>query len=182
MDYFFDAFFKKSDSDDSAALSYEPLRRTLIYHNLTSKDLCKKAEVSQSTMNLILQERAVSLTILLRICNALDCPLTDVVSYTPSSGVFPTMLVNEQADDAPFEDGGNTNEELIQSILNSRLEESPDLTAAILRTLLLKIDEGQKNVCRKCQSRLYPDALYCHRCGAKVTKSTLSALQNGWPR
>lgn len=65
---------------DIMELNYNNLWKTLIDKKMKKGTLCQKAEVSTSTMSKMKRNEPVSLTIILKICEALDCNIEDVVT------------------------------------------------------------------------------------------------------
>lgn len=65
-------------------LSYNNLWKTLIDKKMKKGTLCCKAEISTSTMSKMKRNEPVSLAIILKICEALDCNINDVVTIESS--------------------------------------------------------------------------------------------------
>lgn len=63
---------------DNMELSYNNLWKTLIDKN-EKGTLCQEAEISTSTISKMKRNEPVSLAIILKICEALDCNIDDVV-------------------------------------------------------------------------------------------------------
>lgn len=63
------------------AISYNKLWKLLIDKNMSAADLRKKAKISPNTMTKIRKEEEVSLTILSRICDSLQCDFADIIEY-----------------------------------------------------------------------------------------------------
>ena len=59
--------------------SYKPLWKMLIDKDLNFKTFIEKTEISKSTFYKLKHNKNVTTDILLRICNELDCELSDVV-------------------------------------------------------------------------------------------------------
>ena len=66
-------------------LSYNNLWKTLIDRGMKKGVLCKQADISTSTLSKMNRNESVSLTIILKICEALDCNIEDVVSVVTSN-------------------------------------------------------------------------------------------------
>ena len=64
-------------------LSYNPLLKKLIDARMTRTQLAQKASISRATLAKIGKDEAVSIEVILRICDVLDCDIVDVVSYLP---------------------------------------------------------------------------------------------------
>lgn len=65
-------------------LSYNNLWKTLIDREIKKGTLCKKAEISTSTLSKMNRNVPVSLAIVLKICETLNCNIEDVVSVIQS--------------------------------------------------------------------------------------------------
>lgn len=59
--------------------SYKNLFKKLIDLDITNHELMEKANVSKSTFYKIKNGQNVSTDVLLRICNALDCDISEIV-------------------------------------------------------------------------------------------------------
>mgnify|MGYP001716173610 CR=1 FL=1 len=64
---------------DNMELSYNNLWKTLIDKKMKKGTLCQEAEISTSTISKMKRNELVSLAIILKICEALDCNIDDVV-------------------------------------------------------------------------------------------------------
>ena len=62
-------------------ISYNGLWKLLIDKNLQRKDLEQELKISPSTIAKMGRGEAVSMSVLLRICEHLDCNIGDVVSF-----------------------------------------------------------------------------------------------------
>lgn len=65
-------------------LSYNNLWKNLIDKRMKKATLCQKAEISTSTMSKMKRNEPVSLAIILKICEALNCNIEDVVTIVSS--------------------------------------------------------------------------------------------------
>ena len=61
-------------------ISYNNLWKTLIDKGVKKGELCNNAGISSSTIAKMSRNEAVSLSIILKICETLDCAIEDVVS------------------------------------------------------------------------------------------------------
>ena len=61
------------------AFSYKRLFKKLIDLDMTNNELMEKAKVSESTFYKIKNEQNVTMDVLLRICNALDCDIEEIL-------------------------------------------------------------------------------------------------------
>ncbi|MDD3137999.1 MAG: helix-turn-helix transcriptional regulator [Lachnospiraceae bacterium] len=66
-------------------LNYNNLWKTLIDHGVKKGELCKKTGISSSTLAKMSRNEPVSLSIILKICEILDCTIEDVVSVNKKS-------------------------------------------------------------------------------------------------
>ena len=65
-------------------ISYKPLFKLLIDRNIKKKDLVVMANVSQATITKMKQDGIVVRSdVLVRICLALECKLSDIVEIIP---------------------------------------------------------------------------------------------------
>lgn len=60
-------------------ISYDPLWKKLIDLKLSKSNLAKKAGLSKATVAKMGKEEYVSLEVVVRICNELDCEIYDVI-------------------------------------------------------------------------------------------------------
>lgn len=64
-------------------ICYKKLWKLLIDKDLKKKDLIKLAGISQSSMTKMGKNQNVNIDILVRICTALECQLSDIVELVP---------------------------------------------------------------------------------------------------
>lgn len=62
-------------------LSYKPLRSILAKRNIGKKELMYKADISLTTVDKLLKDESVTLPVLERVCNFLDCKIGDIVEF-----------------------------------------------------------------------------------------------------
>lgn len=60
-------------------LSYKPLWKLMIDLDINNKQLMKNANISKSTFYKLKRNENVTTDILLRICNELNCDISDIV-------------------------------------------------------------------------------------------------------
>ena len=60
-------------------ISYDPLAKTLIDRKMNKGDLQKKTGLSSTTIAKISKNESVTMDVIGRICEALECPIYDVV-------------------------------------------------------------------------------------------------------
>ena len=66
-------------------LSYNNLWKTLIDKEMKKGELCQKKGISTSTLSKINRNEPVSLSIILKICETLDCTIENVVTINRKS-------------------------------------------------------------------------------------------------
>ena len=67
------------------AVSYNRLFKLMIDRKMRKKDLCELARVSTSTMSKMGRDEIVSLEVIDRICQKLNCKVEDVLEILPDS-------------------------------------------------------------------------------------------------
>ena len=67
------------------AVSYNRLFKLMIDRKMRKKDLCELAGVSTSTMSKMGRDEIVSLEVIDRICQKLNCNVEDVLEILPDS-------------------------------------------------------------------------------------------------
>ena len=67
------------------AVSYKRLFKLLIDKKMRKKDLCELAGISTSTMSKMGRDEIVSLEVIDRICQKLNCNIEDVLEILPDS-------------------------------------------------------------------------------------------------
>ena len=67
------------------AVSYNRLFKLMIDRKMRKKDLCELARVSTSTMSKMGRDEIVSLEVVDRICQTLNCRIEDVLEILPDS-------------------------------------------------------------------------------------------------
>ena len=67
------------------AVSYKRLFKLMIDKKMRKKDLCELAGVSTSTMSKMGRDEIVSLEVIVRICQKLNCNIEDVLEILPDS-------------------------------------------------------------------------------------------------
>lgn len=63
------------------AVSYDKLWKLLIDKKMNASDLRKEANIAPNTMTKMRKEQEVSLAVLERICECLDCDFGDIIQY-----------------------------------------------------------------------------------------------------
>ena len=74
--------YKINFRDDSMALSYNKLWKLLIDKGMTKTEMRIKADISTTTLAKMGKNETVSMDVLLRICNVLDCNVGDIMDVT----------------------------------------------------------------------------------------------------
>jgi len=66
-------------------ISYKPLWKTLIDRNIKNRtDLLEIAKIGRGTLAKLSKNQEVSMTVLVKLCNALNCELSDIAEITES--------------------------------------------------------------------------------------------------
>lgn len=65
-------------------VSYDPLWKKLIDVKMNKTELAEKAGIARSTIAKMGKNEIVSLDVIVKICNTLDCDIVDVVSVLPT--------------------------------------------------------------------------------------------------
>ena len=67
------------------AVSYDKLWKLLVDKKMSRAELRKAAEISSNTLTRMIKDEPVTLELLSRICNKLDCDFGDIVTYVPDN-------------------------------------------------------------------------------------------------
>lgn len=70
------------------SLSYNGLWKLMIDKNLNKVELMKVADISSGTVAKMTKGEPVSMTILMKICDKLDCDIGDLVHYVRDEGTM----------------------------------------------------------------------------------------------
>lgn len=70
------------------SLSYNGLWKLMIDKNLNKVELMKVADISSGTVAKMTKGEPVSMTILMKICDKLDCDIGDLVHYVRDDGTM----------------------------------------------------------------------------------------------
>lgn len=65
-------------------ISYKKLWHILVDRNMKKKDLESLAGLSHYTMNKLSRDENVTVEVLLKICDALNCDIVDIFDYIPN--------------------------------------------------------------------------------------------------
>ena len=68
-------------------VTYQRLWETLKQKNIRKHDLMAIADISSTTLTKLNKNEIVALTVLIKICNALDCQIEDVVEISNEATV-----------------------------------------------------------------------------------------------
>lgn len=71
--------FRREKRGHFMAISYNNLWKLLIDKEMNKGDLCNKAKISKGTMAKMTNNEPVTLTVIEKICDALQCDIGDVV-------------------------------------------------------------------------------------------------------
>lgn len=66
------------------SLSYNPLWKKLIDLKMTKTELAEKAGISRSTIAKMRKDEPVALDVIVKIANAIDCDVIDIISILPN--------------------------------------------------------------------------------------------------
>ena len=66
-------------------ISYDPLWKTLIDKKMNRKDLVEKTGLAKGTITKMGKNESVTVEVLVKICNALDCEVYDVLEIREHS-------------------------------------------------------------------------------------------------
>ena len=69
------------------AISYKKLWKVLIDRDMKKKDLCAAAGISHTTMAKLGKNENVTTDVLLKICHALNCDISDIMEIIPDNEV-----------------------------------------------------------------------------------------------
>ena len=64
-------------------ISYKNLFKLMIDRDLKKKDLREMASIGNSTMSKLANDENVTMEVMAKICNALDCTMDDIVEIIP---------------------------------------------------------------------------------------------------
>ena len=64
-------------------ISYKKLFKLMIDRDLKKKDLREMASIGNSTMSKLANDESVTMEVMAKICNALDCTMDDIVEIIP---------------------------------------------------------------------------------------------------
>jgi DNA-binding Xre family transcriptional regulator len=67
------------------AASYKKLWKLLIDRDMLKRDLCQMAHISPTSMAKLGRSENVNVDILLRICKALSCDISDIMEVVPDT-------------------------------------------------------------------------------------------------
>ena len=69
------------------AVSYNKLWKLLIDKKMSKADLRKAADIAPNTMTKLRRDEPVTLAILGKICNVLECDYGDIMTYVPDTNI-----------------------------------------------------------------------------------------------
>ena len=67
------------------AISYNRMWKLLVDKKMSKADLRRAAEISPNTMTKLRRDEEVSMTVLKRICEYLECNIGDICDFIPAS-------------------------------------------------------------------------------------------------
>lgn len=68
-------------------ISYKKLFKLMIDRDLKKKDLREMASIGNSTMSKLANDENVTMEVMAKICNALDCTMDDIVDVYPDESI-----------------------------------------------------------------------------------------------
>ena len=69
------------------AVSYNKLWKLLIDKKMSKADLRKAADIAPNTMTKLRRDEPVTLAVLGKICNVLECDYGDIMTYVPDANI-----------------------------------------------------------------------------------------------
>lgn len=69
------------------AVSYNKLWKLLVDKKMSKADLRKAADIAPNTMTKLRRDEPVTLAILGKICNVLECDYGDIMTYVPDVNI-----------------------------------------------------------------------------------------------
>ena len=69
------------------AVSYNKLWKLLVDKKMSKADLRKTADIAPNTMTKLRRDEPVTLAILGKICNVLECDYGDIMTYVPDANI-----------------------------------------------------------------------------------------------
>ena len=69
------------------AISYKKLWKLLIDKNMTAVELREKTGIAPNTMTKLRRDEEVSMTVLVKICTALDANIGDIMDLVPEKTI-----------------------------------------------------------------------------------------------
>lgn len=63
-------------------LSYNKLWKLLVDKKMSKADLRKAIDIAPNTMTKMRNDKVISMAVLIKVCDVLDCDFGDIVSYT----------------------------------------------------------------------------------------------------
>lgn len=63
-------------------LSYNKLWKLLVDKKMSKADLRRAIDIAPNTMTKMRKDKVISMAVLIKICDVLDCDFGDIVSYT----------------------------------------------------------------------------------------------------
>ena len=68
-------------------ISYKKVFKLMIDRDLKKKDLREMASIGNSTMSKLANDENVTMEVMAKICNALDCTMDDIVDVYPDESI-----------------------------------------------------------------------------------------------
>ena len=77
------------------AVSYDKLWKLLVDKKMSRAELRRVASISSNTLTRMIKEEPVTLELLTRICENLDCDFGDIVSFIPDKREDEEVMLTE---------------------------------------------------------------------------------------
>lgn len=69
-------------------VSYKKLFKLMIDRDMKKKDLKEMASIGNSTMTKLAKDENVTMDVMAKICNALNCTMDEIVEVLPDEGMM----------------------------------------------------------------------------------------------
>ena len=69
-------------------VSYKKLFKLMIDHDMKKKDLKEMASIGNSTMTKLAKDENVTMDVMAKICNALNCTMDEIVEVLPDEEIM----------------------------------------------------------------------------------------------
>ena len=83
-------------------VSYKRLWKLLIDRDMTKGELSTTAQIATSTVSRMSRNGYVSLEVLEKICNTLNCQITDIMEFTAKRLMYKTLMERRKINEDPI--------------------------------------------------------------------------------